>query len=63
MSFERMQFCDSHDFNVKSCRKLPGQGEMSFNDVIPTPTILCVKMRMCKYEQKSHRTKKRWFKD
>jgi hypothetical protein len=48
---------------VKSCRKLPGQAESSFNDVIPTPTIFYVKMRMCKHEQKSHRSKKRWFKD
>jgi hypothetical protein len=50
MSFERTWFCDSHNFNVKSCRKLPGRAEMSFNDVFPTPTIFYVKMRMCKYE-------------
>jgi hypothetical protein len=36
---------------------------MSFNDIIPTPTIFYVKMRVCKHEQKSCRTKKRWFKD
>jgi hypothetical protein len=62
-SFERMRFCDSHNFNVKSCRKLPGQAETSLYDVIPTPKIFYVKTRMCNYEQKSHRTKKRWFKD
>jgi hypothetical protein len=36
---------------------------MSLSDIIPTPKIFYVKTRMCNYEQKSHRTKKGWFKD
>jgi hypothetical protein len=50
MLFKRIWFCDSQNFNVKSCRKLPGGGEISFDDIFPIPTIFYVKMRMCNYE-------------